>query len=175
MVGVVLSYAAAWAAAPGVAADVAQEYICALGDACGPAVIADDSGTYATPAEVDCRAISGDAERGAMLGPSDLPFFSDCAPVAADLRYRVSRFADSERPTGALGPQRSRRVTQPAPRCTGLPPDHGTLVIASVPPIAMYASALVPRPPHGPGLIGFARYCRAPARIIDPPERPPRG
>ena len=180
-VGVVLSYAVLWTgvAGPGSSTDMAQEYVCARGELCAPTMVmvAEEPATYATPVEVDCRAISqGNVGTSAgAIGRNDLELFSGpCGPVISDFRYRVSRFADSERPSGGLGPQRARRATRAAATCTGLPPDHGKLVLASVPPIAMYAAATVPLPPPGIGRMGLDRDRPAPTRNLEPPDRPPR-
>jgi hypothetical protein len=134
--------------------------------------VADALSAYATPVEVDCRAATGTAT---TLVRDDLQLLSGgCTAPASDFRYRVSRFPDSERSSGGLGPERARRNVRSGETCTGLPPNRGSLVSVSAPPIAIYAYTLIPVPPRAPSRILGDGDLRAPTRIIDPPDRPPR-
>lgn len=129
----------------------------------------DGDRTYATPAEVDCRALvdaraARQAERPLLSG--------DCESAPLDLRYRMSRFADSERPSGSLRSERSRRTVRSPSTATGLPPDRGGLPVAATQPMALYASQdLIP--PAAGQLTGLTTT-PLDTRTLDPPDRPPR-
>jgi hypothetical protein len=113
---------------------------------------------YATPAEVDCE---GPAEVAALA--------SECDEVSLDFWYRVSRLPESE--TGSLVPTRHGRGRMHS--AFGAPPERGQL---SAPqqqqPLALFAV---------PGLMLVetpadlrAETRRLPARVVAPPDRPPR-
>ena len=175
LVGVALSYAVL---VGGVAAAGAPEDgdLCALrlqADACLMALAqpesTDEERTYATPAEVACRALvdaraARQAERPLLSG--------DCESVPLDLRYRVSRFPDSERPSGALRSERTRRAVRSPSAATGLPRNTGGPLVTATQPMALYASQdLVP--PAAGQMIGLATT-PLDTRSLDPPDRPPR-
>src|SRR5450432_3267632 len=182
-VGVILSYLTLVTGVPGVQVD-----ICApgAGTCQPPGTAAAPPQDYATPVEVDCSASpgAGTAElAGAQVAgaqnrqdqPQDQSqdrFWGGCVQPSFDFHYRVSRFPDSERPTGSLRPQRSRRSVQVSPTCRGLPTDSLTVVCTSGPPIALYAL------PHLPPPIATRRWLaetgRSPTRIVEPLDRPPR-
>lgn len=182
LVGVVLSYATAMVGAPG-AVVVANEPVCPVtgGPACeAPAPNADDLALdYATPAEVDCPAPAGRAAKLTEAHPAFAavafapPGFADCSPPALDFHYRVSRAPESERPNGALRPQRARRSGPAVTACTGLPLEHGTpLSIGSVQPAAMYA--LLTLLPPTAASVRFGATESRPSRALEPLDRPPR-
>jgi hypothetical protein len=177
IVGLVLPYVALlggqFAATPivGVEQVGVEGNVCAAGDACEISPMGAEPTTYATPSEVDCRALAANVTAASL--EAEVSFFSIgwCQP-SPDFRYRVSRFADSERPSGALGPQRSRRAARSVPTCAGLPPDHGGLARAPVPPIALYA--VMPLPPPALTRVTFDDCTKAPTRGVEPLDRPPR-
>jgi hypothetical protein len=178
LVGVVLSYATVAAGVPS-AGPAAFDDICITGGpACeAPAAGDGDEIVYATPAEIDCPA-----PRGAHLAnrPTIDPAGGDdgqlamgaCSLPVLDFRYRVSRLPESERPSGALQPQRGRRTTRSA-SCTGLPPERGTQPsTGTIQPAAMYA-ALQLIPPPSAATRPAASSERA-SRTLEPLDRPPR-
>jgi hypothetical protein len=174
IVGVLLSYASLIAGVPG-AGDAAAA-VCGPGDVCELPPVGEELTAYATPVEVDCRAISGTAIGGASAtARNEVPLLSGgCSAPASDFRYRVSRFPDSERSSGGFAPGRTRRTVRSTETCTGLPPDRGSLVSASTPPMAIYAYTLIPAPPLAQERAMVDGDRRAPIRIIEPPDRPPR-
>ncbi|MEP6653226.1 MAG: hypothetical protein ABJA82_07690 [Myxococcales bacterium] len=136
--------------------------------------------TYSNPIEVDCPAPAGGSE--AATAPSNQgeksDWFRGCAVRDIrdvriyDFRYRVSRFPDSERQSGALGPQRERRTARSSTLATGLPPRGGNVLSIASAPLAVYAvGGLVP--PLA-AAISFQGQRPAPTRVLDPLERPPR-
>jgi len=174
-----MSYAALIGTAPVVTGAAAAEDVCGPSgsSACEPTLdLGEVPAEYATPAEVDCPAPAmATAVRGhGAASAFDLPSsFEGCSPPVLDFHYRVSRSPESERPTGTLRPQRTRRPPHPAAACTGLPPEHGTPLSAStLPPVAVYAVlALAPPTVHTP-VIGSG--ARASFRVLEPLDRPPR-
>lgn len=129
----------------------------------------DGENTYATPAEVDCRALvvaraARQAERPLLSG--------DCESAPLDLRYRMSRFADSERPNGALRSEHSRRTVRSPSTATGLPPNTPGLLASALQPMALYASQGF-IPPAAGQTIGLSTT-PLDTRSLDPPDRPPR-
>jgi hypothetical protein len=160
----------------------AEDGLCVLGaDACAAAALAaipgdvgravdDQDATYATPAEIDCRPmIQPDAPIRLNVR---LLLSGDCEPTVPDLRYRVSRSADSERSSGAFRSDRARRSVRAAPVATGVPTDAGLPLTASVQPMALYASHdLIP--PIAGTTVPEAGTLVA-TRALDPPDRPPR-
>lgn len=154
------------------AADICApgEGTCALLDA-GPLPAAYD--TYATPAEVDCRTDAAATGNSAGGGSGQAQLFGGCEAPSFDFRYRVSRFPDSERPNGALGPQRGRRSVSAAVTCAGLPPDRGgTMQREASPPLALYESIRLS--PPGEKRIEFSVEGAASSRVVEPLDRPPR-
>jgi hypothetical protein len=130
----------------------------------------DGDATYATPAEIDCRA---------MIQPGvpahlnvRLLLSGDCETTVPDLRYRVSRWADSELSSGAFRSDRTRRTVRTAPAATGVPNDAGLSLSASVPPMALYASHRLLPPTAGDPVLEAGAI--ATTRALDPPDRPPR-
>jgi len=179
LVGVVLSYATVAAGVPS-AGPTAFDDICITGGpACeAPAASERDEAIYATPVEIDCPAPRGAhvSNRPAL----DAPAAADdgqlavgaCSLPVLDFRYRVSRLPESERPSGALQPQRARRTTRSA-SCTGLPPERGTqLSTGIIHPAAMYAALQLIPPPSEATRPG-ATTERA-TRTLEPLDRPPR-
>jgi len=186
LVGIALSYAAVMAGAAGAGASDGRNEgaLCTLGaDACrltAPVLpSAAEAPVYATPAEVDCRAVilinnrgTDSGGRGFGRATDRLPLSGDCEPAPLDLRYRVSRFPDSERPSGALRSERSRRAVGSAPVATGLPPESGTVPTTAAQPMALYAAHdLAP-----PAVRDLDIQAPTPldTRGLDPPDRPPR-
>ena len=116
---------------------------------------------YATPAEIDCE---GPAAEVAALA-------TECDEVSLDFWYRVSRLPDGE--TGSLVPLRHGRGGRVHSAC-GAPPDRGQISASQpqVQPLALFAL---------PGLMIIdapadlrAETRRLPARVLAPPDRPPR-
>ena len=174
LVGVLLSCAALLSESPDPRA--LQEGICAPdAEACQPPSASANaepgySESYATPVEVDCPAV----EQTARAGAAEPQFFSfGCNGTGTDLRYRVSRFPESERSAGGLGPQRTRRAARTGSAWTGLPPNQGGLSAPTLPPLAIYAGVIL-TPPTFACLRGRSDDL-APMRAIEPPDRPPRG
>jgi hypothetical protein len=174
LVGVLVSYAALVGAAPAVG-PAAFVDVCGLGGpACEAAAPLADEGPaeYATPAEINCPA--SEPTRGLVSHPEPpAPAAGDCSPPSLDFHYRVSRVPESERPSGALRPQRARRNSRPVAACTGLPLEHGSpLSIGSLQPIAMYA-VLGLIPPSADSA-GWETFTLGAARALEPLDRPPR-
>jgi hypothetical protein len=136
-----------------------------------PMGLADDlDATYATPAEIDCRAVT--QSRGPARLSDRLFLSGDCERTIPDLRYRVSRPADSERSSGAFRSDRGRRSVRSAPTATGVPSDAGAPLTASIQPMALYAGYdLIP--PLTSATIPETGT-RVATRAMDPPDRPPR-
>jgi hypothetical protein len=127
----------------------------------------DEAPIFATPAEVDCPAASAPSPASAQPGGED------CSPPTFDFRYRVSRSPESERPPGALRPQRSRRNVGTIAACTGLPVQRGSsLAPSTAQPIAMYAVPAL-RPPAARSAT-FEWSPGGAARTLEPLDRPPR-
>ena len=175
MVALLVSCASLIGSAPAGAAILVPDDLCALG---GPACAApEEAGTlreYATPVEVDCPA-AADARRAPRVASAFglEPVGGDCSPPSLDFHYRVSRSPESERPSGALRPQRNRRNAHPTAACTGLPPERGTPIsTGTIQPIAVYA-VLALLPPSARSLRFEGRF-RAPVRALEPLDRPPR-
>ena len=118
---------------------------------------------YATPAEVDCPSPpEAPAQPSVATG--------ECSEPPLNLWYRVSRFPDSEQPSGSLVPARgartNRAVTSRGAR------DVGHWSAPDVQPLALFAL---------PGLAPSDRRDHSdvssrtvPARALAPPDRPPR-
>lgn len=173
LVAVALSYAALVSGVAGAGAPEEGD-LCTRpeAEACRVALVpvapSDEDPTYATPAEVDCRALVQ-----ARARQVDRPLLSgDCESAPLDLRYRMSRFADSERPSGSLRSERSRRTVQAPSTATGLPPDTGGLLPTAAQPMALYASQ-DHIPPAASQVIGLSTT-PLDTRSLDPPDRPPR-
>jgi len=130
----------------------------------------DEDATYATPAEIACRAL---IQTGGPVRLNDRLLLSgDCGATVPDLRYRVSRSADSERSSGAFRSERARRTVRAAPAATGVPPDAGLSLASSVPPMALYASHDLMPPVAGETIPETGTPVAT--RAFDPPDRPPR-
>ena len=124
---------------------------------------ADGRREYATPAEIDCPAPL--AANGPIAS-------GECDGAPLDLWYRVSRLPESERPAGSLMPTSRRSRAAHGSASGGGPADPGQLSAPDVKPAALFALhdfvATV-----GRGL--FVRSTDAlPARVVAPPDRPPR-
>jgi hypothetical protein len=184
LMGVVLSsYVTLVAGIHGVgsAADSGVD-LCAIGEAAceapsDAAAATDEPAVYATPAEVDCQALGISAAAGASavgVSRSNLELVDGaCSPPVLDFHYRVSRVAESERPNGALRPQRARRAGRTESAYTGLPIEHGSPIsLLSLQPIAMYALPGLCPPAHQ--LVTFQSILAAPSRSLEPLDRPPR-
>ena len=128
----------------------------------------DDDGPrdYATPAEVDCPTPPDPP------GPNSNAMASECSDTPVNVFwFRVSRTADSERPSGGLAPAPRRARTDHALAGSG-PQDAAHLSAPDLRPIALCAL---------PGIVPtVARHFfdsglqALPARSLAPPDRPPR-
>ena len=135
----------------------------AVDDSAGTPAAATDDGPrdYATPAEVDCPTMP------------DAPALAtgECSEPPLNLWYRVSRFPDSEQPPGSLvaAPRRAhgnRGIT------SGGAPDVGHWSAPDLQPVALFAL---------PGIVSTGARNHSdissrtiPARVLAPPDRPPR-
>ncbi len=138
-------------------------------DAAWPTALAEgaDEGPrdYATPAEVDCPS--------PIDGPMAANECDPVAPVPLDAWYRVSRFPESERPAGAWAPApRRARAFKPAAFTGGLP-DAGHWSRPDVQPVALSAT-LPTRTAPSRRAVFFSTAQEILARVIAPPDRPPR-
>ena len=183
LVGILVSCAALVAGRPvvGISAQASideafNDDACLLGGpACEAPVMNDEPAVYATPAQVNCPAPGALAQpAGGEASTFELRAASgDCSPPALVFHYRVSRLPESERPTGALRPQRPRRNSRPVAACTGLPPEHGLMLSSlSSQPIAMYATCNLSPPPARAAR--FEAIDQGTMRTLDPLDRPPR-
>jgi hypothetical protein len=96
----------------------------------------------------------------------------DCEPAVPDLRYRVSRSAESERSSGAFRSDRAQRSVRSAPAATGVPPNTDLSLTASIQPVALYASHDLLPPTAGATVPETGTLVAT--RALDPPDRPPR-
>ena len=182
LVGLLVSYAALIGTAPVVTDRAVADDVCgpAGSPACEPAIIdlgeaplGESPVEYATPAEVDCPAPATARGYGVASAFDRPSTFEGCSPPVLDCHYRISRSPESERPTGALRPQRARRTTHADAVCTGLPPEHGTPLSArTLQPVAVYA--LLPLAPPTVRAHVIGPEGRASFRVLEPLDRPPR-
>jgi hypothetical protein len=114
---------------------------------------------YATPAEVDCEA---PVAAGQELA-------TECETSSLDFWYRVSRLPD--RDAGSLVPTRHPRGSRVTPAC-GVPPDHGQPSAPQLQPLALFAVPTLMPIDVSADLPAETR--RLPARVLAPPDRPPR-
>lgn len=174
---VVVACAAVFAGRSAVAATSAGDDICLPGGpACEAPASTDEPAEYATPAEVNCPSVDLRDPGVASVGAPafDVRAVSwDCSPPNLLFHYRVSRVPETERPSGALRPERGRVKARPVASCTGLPPEHGApLSVAAAQPIAIYATlTLIPPPVR---VAGFPSMVQGPTRVLEPLDRPPR-
>ena len=130
---------------------------------------ADDDGNdgprdYATPAEIDCPA--------PPEAPAQ-PFVAsgECSEPPLNLWYRVSRFPDSELPTGSLVPA-PRRAQSNRGVSSGGAPDVAHWSAPDLQPLALFAlPGLVPTGARNHSDVSSRTI---PARALAPPDRPPR-
>jgi len=123
----------------------------------------DDDGPaeYATPAEVDCPE---------PPQPAPVLASGECSESPAAFWYRVSRYPESELPSGRLAP--STRRAHNAAAVTGGLPDVGHFTKLTTQPIALVAlPALFPALSRR---LDHASAQALPARALAPPDRPPR-
>ncbi len=133
-------------------------------DAPAQAATNDGARDYATPAEIDCPT-TPDAPAQPWVATGE------CSEPPLNLWYRISRFPDSEQPTGSLvaGPRRAhsnRGIT------SGSAQDVGRWSAPEVQPVALFAL---------PGIVSTGGRNHSdissrtiPARVLAPPDRPPR-
>jgi hypothetical protein len=124
---------------------------------------ADGRREYATPAEIDCPAPL--AANGPIAS-------GECDGAPLDLWYRVSRLPESERPAGSLMPTPRHSRTAHGSASGGGPADPGQLSAPDVKPAALFGL-------HDfVATIGRGLFVRStdtlPARVVAPPDRPPR-
>jgi hypothetical protein len=155
-------------------AATASDDICLPGGPACEAPVAGEPAEYANPVEVNCPSMDARPTNAAPADAFDIRMaFGDCSPPNLLFHYRVSRLPESERPSGALRPQRGRHNARPVASCTGLPPEHGApLSVAAAQPLAMYAGfTLIPPPVHQ---AGFESVQQGSTRVVEPLDRPPR-
>jgi hypothetical protein len=119
---------------------------------------------YATPAEVDCPT--------PPEAPAQPPVASgECSEPPLNLWYRVSRFPESELPSGSLVPAPRRAQSNRGLSSNGAP-DIAHWSAPDLQPLALFAL---------PGLVSTSARTHAdvssrtiPARALAPPDRPPR-
>jgi hypothetical protein len=116
---------------------------------------------YATPAEVDCEdpGVDGAGEELATA----------CDEVSLDFWYRVSRLPDGE--SGSLVPVRHVRGSRIGSSC-GVPPERGQISTPQMQPLALFAVPILMPVEAQADRSPEAR--RLPARVLAPPDRPPR-
>ncbi len=129
-----------------------------------PAPADDGPRDYATPAEIDCPTTPDAPAQPAVAT-------GECSEPPLNLWYRVSRFPDSEQSPGSLvaAPRRTRSnhgIT------SGGAQDVGHWSAPDVQPVALFAL---------PGLVSTGARNHSdissrtiPARVLAPPDRPPR-
>jgi hypothetical protein len=119
---------------------------------------------YATPAEVDCPS-PPEAPAPPSLASGE------CSEPPLNLWYRVSRFPDSEQPTGSFVPAprgaRSNRAVS-----SGGARDVGHWSAPDLQPLALFA--LPGLAPSGARDRSDVSSRTVPARALAPPDRPPR-
>jgi hypothetical protein len=126
---------------------------------------ADQGPVYATPAEVECPT-----PRGGAASPGDATCEETPPP---DLWYRVSSAAAGEQVMNTLVPGRRARPGRPALAAAGSAPDHRQLMPAPhFQPVALCAVPLLL--PSDPSVQVSRSSQTPPARILAPPDRPPR-
>jgi len=119
---------------------------------------------YATPAEVDCPTPpEAPAQPSVATG--------ECSEPPLNLWYRISRFPDSEQPTGSLVPA-PRHARSNRGVSSGGAQDVGHWSSPDLQPLALFAL---------PGLVSTGARNHSdvssrtiPARALAPPDRPPR-
>lgn len=116
---------------------------------------------YATPAEVDCPT-TPDAPAVAT---------GECSEPPLNLWYRVSRFPDSEQPTGSLVAAPRRAQSNRGVSSSGAQ-DVGRWSAPDVQPLALFA--LPGLAPTGARNHSDVSSRTIPARVLAPPDRPPR-
>ncbi|HVZ88964.1 MAG TPA: hypothetical protein VHG72_18490 [Polyangia bacterium] len=124
----------------------------------------DDDGPheYATPVEVDCPT---------PPEPAGPVASGECIDAPVNVWFRVSRTADSERPSGGLAPAPRHARTDHAHAGSG-PPDVGQLSAPDLRPCALVAlPGIVPAVARSFFETGLQTL---PARALAPPDRPPR-
>jgi hypothetical protein len=119
---------------------------------------------YATPAEIDCPAPpEAPAQPSVATG--------ECSEPPLNLWYRVSRFPDSELPTGSLVPAPRRARSNRGVSSNGAS-DVGHWSAPDLQPLALFAlPGLVPTGVRNHSDISSRTI---PARALAPPDRPPR-
>ena len=133
---------------------------------------------YATPAVIDCRVPVVAPVLLTLVGECDgatqIASRSGSTVALTDASYRASRYPESERPPGTLGPRRrdahdKTKVTT----CTGVPAE-GAVVTATSPsqPLALFA--LAPLPQFVSTTLPATAELLPPSGQLHPPERPPR-
>jgi hypothetical protein len=132
-----------------------------------PADAATDDGPhdYATPAEIDCPT---PPEPAPVLPVAT----GECSEPPLNLWYRVSRFPESEAPTGSLAPAPRRTRAGKGVSAGGAQDVGGHLSAPDLQPLALFAlPGLVPT--SGRDLSDVSTRV-IPARALAPPDRPPR-
>jgi hypothetical protein len=160
MVGVIVAFVLSQPAMPSASVTCPDEP--ASCDAAWAAAAArEDDGPrdYATPAEIDCEAPALDLAQ----------VTTECELTSLDFWYRVSRTPD--RDAGSLAAARHPRGSRVAPAC-GAPPDRGHVTAPQLQPLALFAvpTLMLTEAPAD----RRAETRRLPARVLAPPDRPPR-
>jgi hypothetical protein len=136
----------------------------ASADATTQAATDDGPRDYATPAEIDCPTPpEAPAQPSVASG--------ECSEPPLNLWYRVSRFPDSEQPTGSLVPAAHRAQSNRGVSSSGAQ-DVGHWSAPDLQPLALFAlPGLVPTGARNHSDVSSRTI---PARALAPPDRPPR-
>jgi len=133
---------------------------------------------YATPAVIDCRV--------PVVAPVLLTLVGECdgatqiasrpssTTTLTDASYRASRYPESERPSGTLGPRRREaRDKTKVTTCTGVPVEGAPATATSASqPLALFALGHLPQ--FVSTTLPSSAELLPPSGQLHPLERPPR-
>jgi hypothetical protein len=119
---------------------------------------------YATPAVIDCRS--------AIVPPVLATLIGECTGMPPrDTSYRASRYPESEDSQSMSAASHERREGVAA--CDGLPQKAPALPLSDAQPLALVATPVVIMHASAGATTPRAAF-QLPARVGDPPDRPPR-
>lgn len=133
---------------------------------------------YATPAVIDCRVPVVSPVLLTLVGECDGATQITSRPMAdvTDASYRASRYPESERPSGTLGPRRrdaGNKANVKISTCTGVPSEGGlTIAPTHTQPLALFS--LPNLPPQESFTVSTPVDLLPPSGQLHPLERPPR-